>query len=112
MRLSTVEVWARVSDSVQPVHSWNDSQITYGRMAFSSAAAMAGTMLGGNAIIEAVAAQNFRNPRRVIPCRRRASPKVSSFDIIYLLCAVTSLMCCFRQLCLQLFKAQLDIRLL
>jgi hypothetical protein len=50
---------------------------------------MAGTMPGGNAIIEAVAAQNFRNPRREIPCRRRAAPKVSSFDIIYLLYADT-----------------------
>jgi hypothetical protein len=58
------------------VHSWNDSQITDGRRAFSRDAAIAGTMLGGSAIIEAVAAQNFMNPRRDTPCRRRLSPKV------------------------------------
>ena len=48
---STVGVCERVSDSVQPVHSWNDSQITEGRLAFSRALAIAGTMDGGSAII-------------------------------------------------------------
>jgi hypothetical protein len=83
-------------------------------MAFSRAAAIAGTMLGGNAIIEAVAAQNFRNPRRVTPCRRRAAPKVSSFDIIYLLCAVAMSIQVVTsgKLHLQLFKALPDILLL
>ena len=80
IRFSSVGECERVSDSVQPVHSWNDNQITEGRRAFSSAAAMAGTMLGGNAISEAVAAQNFRNPRRVTPWRRSSSPKVGSLS--------------------------------
>jgi hypothetical protein len=57
----------RVSDSVHPVHSWKESQITQGRFAFSRAAATAGTALGGNAIKEASVAQNFKNPRRLIP---------------------------------------------
>jgi hypothetical protein len=85
IRFSTVGLWERVSDSVQPVHSWKESQITEGRLAFSSAAAMAGTMPGGIAIMEAVAVQNLRNPRRLIPCRRMTSPRVSFFAMSGLL---------------------------
>ena len=76
IRSSTVGAKLRVSDSVQPVHSWKDNQITEGRRAFSRAAAMAGAMDGGSAIIEAVAAQNLRKPRRDTPCSRRLSPRV------------------------------------
>ena len=50
--------------------------MTDGRLAFSIAAATALTMLGGNAIMDAVAAQNFMNPRRLTPCARRTSPTV------------------------------------
>jgi hypothetical protein len=71
-----------VSDSVQPVHSWNDSQITDGRLALSSAFAIAGTMVGGSAIIDAVAAQNFRKLRRETPCLRSISPSVLSFFMV------------------------------
>ncbi len=39
----------RVNDSVQPVHSWNESQITAVRGAFSNAAAMAPTLEPGSA---------------------------------------------------------------
>jgi hypothetical protein len=67
IRLSTVAVCARVSDSVQPVHSWKDNQMTEGLFAFSSAFAIVGIIAGGRAIIEAVAAQNFRKLRRDIP---------------------------------------------
>ena len=49
----------RVSASVQPVHSWKESQMTEGLLACSSASAMAGTIPGGNAIKDAVAEQNF-----------------------------------------------------
>jgi hypothetical protein len=58
------------------VHSWKDSQITDGRLAFSSAAATVEIMLGGSAIIEAVAAQNFRNPRLETPRLLKLSPRV------------------------------------
>jgi hypothetical protein len=71
-----VEVCARVNDSVQPVHSWNDNQITEGRLAFSKALAMLGIMAGGNAIMDAVVAQNFMKLRRETPCLRNVSPKV------------------------------------
>jgi hypothetical protein len=50
--------------------------MTEGRRAFSRAAAIADVMVGGSAIIEAVAAQNFRKPRRVTPCSRKLSPRV------------------------------------
>ena len=63
----TVGAWLRVSDSVQPVHSWKDIQITDGRFACSSDLAIAGTIVGGSAIREAVAEQNFRKPRLDIP---------------------------------------------
>jgi hypothetical protein len=49
------------------VHSWNDSQITEGRRACSSACAIFGIIAGDSAIIDAVVAQNFRKPRRDIP---------------------------------------------
>jgi hypothetical protein len=45
---------ARVNDSVQPVHSWNDSQITDCRRALANPWAMAVAAVGGKAIIEAV----------------------------------------------------------
>jgi hypothetical protein len=45
--------------------------MTAGRRAFSSALAMRGIIIGGIAISEAVAAQNFRNPRRETPRMRR-----------------------------------------
>ena len=67
IRLSSVGDAERVSDSVQPVHSWNDSQITDGRRACSSALAILGTRAGGSASNEAVAEQYFRNPRRDTP---------------------------------------------
>jgi hypothetical protein len=41
--------------------------MTEGRLARSSAAAIAGTMLGGSAMSEAVAVQNLRKPRRETP---------------------------------------------
>ncbi len=68
-----VEVCARVSDSVQPVHSWNDIQITDGRFAFSNAFAIDGIMAGGIAIADAMAAQNFMKLRRETPWLRKAS---------------------------------------
>jgi hypothetical protein len=49
------------------VHSWNESQITDGRRACSSAAATFGIIIGGSAIIDAMAAQNFMKPRRDTP---------------------------------------------
>jgi hypothetical protein len=71
-----------VNDSVQPVHSWKDSQITDGLLSFSRMAAAADTMAGGKAIIEAVLAQNFRSARREIPCNFNRSPR----DILSLMC--------------------------
>ena len=68
--------------SAHPVHSWNESQITDGRRAFSRPAANADTAVGGSAIMDAVAAQNFRKPRRLTPCFLRRSPNVM-FDGIY-----------------------------
>ncbi len=68
MRPSSVGEDDRVSDSVQPVHSWNDSQMTEGRRACSSACAMRGTIAGGSASSDAVAAQYFMKPRRETPC--------------------------------------------
>ena len=73
-----VGAWLRVSDSVQPVHSWKESQMTEGRLAFSRAAAMAGIADGGSAIMDAVAAQNFMNPRREMPFSLRRWPSVLS----------------------------------
>src|SRR5512141_2371166 len=74
IRLSRVEPWARVMDSVQPVHSWNGSQITDGRRACSSAAAMRGTVADDRPISEAVAVRYCRKPRRVTRRARRNSP--------------------------------------
>ena len=71
----------RVIDSVQPVHSWNGSQMTEGRRAFSSALAICGTIDGGSAISDAVAVQYFMKPRRETPCAASASPKVCSLRI-------------------------------
>ena len=71
MSCSIVEPCARVIDSVQPVHSWNGSQMTEGRRALSSALAIRGIIMGGNAINEAVEAQNLRKPRRDTPRMRR-----------------------------------------
>jgi hypothetical protein len=42
---------------------------------------MTGIMLGGSAIIEAVAAQNFMNPRREMRWLARTSPSVLSLLI-------------------------------
>jgi hypothetical protein len=61
-------------DSVQPVHSWNGSQITDGRRACSSAAATRGASAGDIPIAAAVVAQNRRKSRRATPCERRNSP--------------------------------------
>jgi hypothetical protein len=61
---------------VQPVHSWKGSQITEGRRATSSAAAMRGTMDGGSAMSDALVAQNLRNCLRETPRARRYSPSV------------------------------------
>ena len=63
----------RVIDSVQPVHSWNGSQITDGRFAAAIASAMARPAAGGSAIIEASVAQYLRKARRVTPCRASVS---------------------------------------
>ena len=73
--LSSVGEYERVSDSVQPVHSWNDSQITDGRLALISASAIAVAVPGGSAISDAIAVQNFRNARRLTPCCARRSPR-------------------------------------
>jgi hypothetical protein len=43
---SMVGEWERVMDSVQPVHSWNGSQITEGRLVAAGAAAIASAMAG------------------------------------------------------------------
>jgi hypothetical protein len=56
--------------------------MTEGRRAFSRPAASADTAVGGSAIIDAVAAQNFRKPRRLTPCLLSRSPNVI-FDGIY-----------------------------
>jgi hypothetical protein len=50
--------------------------MTDGLRACSNALAMADVMEGGRAIMEAVAAQNFRKPRRVTPCSRKLSRRV------------------------------------
>ena len=60
IRLSSVGEYERVSDSVQPVHSWNDSHITDGRLALISASAIAFAVPGGSAIIDAIAAAEFQ----------------------------------------------------
>jgi hypothetical protein len=64
-------------DSVQPVHSWNGSQITEGRLVAAGAAAMASAIArpaaGGSAIMDASVAQYFMNVRRVTPCRASES---------------------------------------
>jgi hypothetical protein len=61
---------------VQPVHSWNDSQMTDGRRAAASASATWPTADGGNAIRDAVAEQNLRKPRRDTPWASKYSPSV------------------------------------
>ena len=66
-------------DSVQPVHSWNGSQMTDGRRAFSSASAIRGTSAAGSAIAEAAVVQNIRKSRRETPLARRYSPTVVAF---------------------------------
>jgi hypothetical protein len=63
----------RVIDSVQPVHSWNGSQITEGRLEAAIASAMARPAVGGKAIIEARVAQYLRKVRRLTPCRTSVS---------------------------------------
>ncbi len=63
----------RVSDSVQPVHSWKESQITEGRRALPRAAAIFSAASAGSAIMVASPAQNLRNSRRPIPCRRSSA---------------------------------------
>jgi hypothetical protein len=52
---------------VQPVHSWNGSQITDGRRVAAIASAIARPADGGKAIIEASVAQYLRKVRRVMP---------------------------------------------
>ena len=76
---SSVGEKERVRDSVQPVHSWKDSQITDGRLALTSASAIAVAVPGGSAIRDAIAVQNFRNARRLMPCCARRSPFSVSF---------------------------------
>ena len=44
----------RASDSVQPVHSWNDSQITDWRRAWAKLSAIVAAAAGGSAISEAM----------------------------------------------------------
>jgi hypothetical protein len=67
-----------VIDSVHPVHSWNDNQITDCRLAFARDSAIAGAIDAGNAIDEATAVQNFRKVRRLNPRRLSSSPSVST----------------------------------
>jgi hypothetical protein len=55
--------------------------MTDGRLALLSASAIAGAMPGGSAMSDAMAVQNFKNPRREIPCRCRVSNKFSSFGM-------------------------------
>ncbi len=47
---SIVGLKERVSDSVQPVHSWKESQMTDWRRALASACAIAVDEVGGSAI--------------------------------------------------------------
>jgi hypothetical protein len=54
IRSSMEGVRARVIDSVQPVHSWKDNQITDWRRALASPCAMAVAAVGGRVRIEAV----------------------------------------------------------
>ena len=54
-------------DSVQPVHSWNESQITDCRRALEIASAIALAIEGGKASIAVREVQNWRNSRRVMP---------------------------------------------
>jgi hypothetical protein len=61
---------------VQPVHSWNDNQMTDGRRAVANASATCEIADGGIAISDAVAEQNLRKPRRDTPCACKYSPKV------------------------------------
>jgi predicted metal-dependent phosphotriesterase family hydrolase len=63
----------RVIDSVQPVHSWNGSQMTDGRLDAAIASAMARPATGGKAIIDASVAQYLRKVRRLTPCRTSES---------------------------------------
>jgi cell division FtsZ-interacting protein ZapD len=67
----------RVIDSVQPVHSWNGSQMTEGRLvaacAAASADAMARPATGGSAIMDARVAQYLENVRRLTPFRASVS---------------------------------------
>src|SRR5580658_2981319 len=67
----------RVSDSKQPVHSWNDKYITDGLRALRNCSAIAAPIHGGNAMAVAVAVQNWMKPRRLIPCLSSISPTVS-----------------------------------
>ena len=67
---------ARVIDSVQPVHSWNDSQITDWRRALARPSAIAVAAVGGSARIDAVYEANFRKLRRDTPRSASISPSV------------------------------------
>jgi len=73
----------RVSDSVHPVHSWKDSQMTDGRLAASMASAIRGIIAGGRASNDAVVAQYLRNPRRDTPLACRISPTVGVFFMLF-----------------------------
>jgi len=77
-RLSREGEWERVRDSVQPVHSWKESQITDGRVTLPSFSAISAAMDGDIPIREAVAAQNVRKERRLMPWRRRCAARVGS----------------------------------
>ncbi len=76
MRFSSVGALVRVSDSVHPVHSWKESQMTDGRFALASACATAGATPGGSAISEVSAVQNLRKARRLTPLAASESPNV------------------------------------
>ena len=56
------------NEIAHPVHTWNDDQMTCGRLAScSSAAATSGTPIELTPINAAVAEQNLRNSRLVTP---------------------------------------------
>src|ERR1700722_5828245 len=78
IRFSMVGAKERVNDSKQPVHSWNDRYTTDGLRTCRNCSAIAAPIHGGKAMADAVAVQNLMKPRRLMPCRRRASPTVRS----------------------------------
>src|SRR5208337_2239762 len=67
IRCSSVGCVERSNDSTQPVHSWNESQITGGRLGLVIASAILVPMPRGNPIPAAITVQNFRKSLRETP---------------------------------------------